>query len=202
MAGVTLYDYQLDAINRMKIGCILCGGVGSGKSRTSLAFYYKLYDGDVNTENYVRMTEPPDLYIITTARKRDTGEWDEELAHFYMSTDPEHDIYEHKVVVDSWNNIGKYVGVKNAFFIFDEQRVVGKGAWVKSFYKITQNNEWILLSATPGDCWTDYIPVFIANGFYRNRTDFNNQHVVYEVPEDRSVSEYPALGTTTGTDSG
>ena len=179
MAGVTLYDYQLDAINRMKIGCILCGGVGSGKSRTSLAFYYKLYDGKVNTENYVRMTEPPDLYIITTARKRDTGEWDEELAHFYMSTDPEHDIYEHKVVVDSWNNIGKYVGVKNAFFIFDEQRVVGKGAWVKSFYKITQNNEWILLSATPGDCWTDYIPVFIANGFYRNRTDFNNQHVVY-----------------------
>ena len=150
MAGVTLYDYQLDAINRMKIGCILCGGVGSGKSRTSLAFYYKLYDGEVNTENYVRMTEPPDLYIITTARKRDTGEWDEELAHFYMSTDPEHDIYEHKVVVDSWNNIGKYVGVKNAFFIFDEQRVVGKGAWVKSFYKITQNNEWILLSATPG----------------------------------------------------
>lgn len=92
----------------------------------------------------------PDLCIITTARKRDTGEWDEELAHFYMSTDPEHDIYEHKVVVDSWNNIGKYVGVKNAFFIFDEQRVVGKGAWVKSFYKITQNNEWILLSATPG----------------------------------------------------
>lgn len=84
MAGVTLYDYQLDAINRMKIGCILCGGVGSGKSRTSLAFYYKLYDGEVNTENYVRMTEPPDLYIITTARKRDTGEWDEELAHFYM----------------------------------------------------------------------------------------------------------------------
>jgi hypothetical protein len=189
MAGVTLYDYQLDAINRMKIGCILCGGVGSGKSRTSLAFYYKLYDGEVNTENYVRMTEPPDLYIITTARKRDTGEWDEELAHFYMSTDQELDIYEHKVVVDSWNNIGKYVGVKNAFFIFDEQRVVGKGAWVKSFYKITQNNEWILLSATPGDCWTDYIPVFIANGFYRNRTDFNNQHVVYS----QFCTKYPKI---------
>ena len=189
MAGVTLYDYQLDAINRMKIGCILCGGVGSGKSRTSLAFYYKLYDGEVNTENYVRMTEPPDLYIITTARKRDTGEWDKELAHFYMSTDSEHDIYEHKVVVDSWNNIGKYVGVKNAFFIFDEQRVVGKGAWVKSFYKITQNNEWILLSATPGDCWTDYIPVFIANGFYRNRTDFNNQHVVYS----QFCTKYPKI---------
>lgn len=107
MAGVTLYDYQLDALKRMKIGCILCGGVGSGKSRTSLAFYYTLFDGQVNTENYVKMTEPPDLYIITTARKRDTGEWDEELAHFYMSTDPEHDIYEHTVVVDSWNNIGK-----------------------------------------------------------------------------------------------
>ena len=188
MAGVTLYDYQLDALKRMKIGCILCGGVGSGKSRTSLAFYYTLFDGQVNTENYVKMTEPPDLYIITTARKRDTGEWDEELAHFYMSTDPEHDIYEHTVVVDSWNNIGKYIGAKNAFFIFDEQRVVGSGAWVKSFLKITKENEWILLSATPGDCWTDYIPVFIANGFFRNRTEFNNQHVVYA-----RFSKYPKI---------
>lgn len=188
MAGVTLYDYQLDALKRMKIGCILCGGVGSGKSRTSLAFYYTLFDGQVNTENYVKMTEPPDLYIITTARKRDTGEWDEELANFYMSTDPEHDIYEHTVVVDSWNNIGKYIGAKNAFFIFDEQRVVGSGAWVKSFLKITKENEWILLSATPGDCWTDYIPVFIANGFFRNRTEFNNQHVVYA-----RFSKYPKI---------
>ena len=188
MAGVMLYDYQLDAMKRMKIGCILCGGVGSGKSRTSLAFYYKLYDGEVNTENYVRMTEPPDLYIITTARKRDTGEWDEELAQCDMGTAPEHDIYEHKVVVDSWNNIGKYVGVKNAFFIFDEQRVVGSGTWVKSFLKITKENEWILLSATPGDCWTDYIPVFIANGFFRNRTEFTNQHVVYS-----RFSKYPKI---------
>ena len=188
MAGVTLYDYQLDAINRMKIGCILCGGVGSGKSRTGLAFYYKLYGGQINTKEYARMTEPPDLYIITTARKRDTGEWDEELAHFYMSTDPELDIYEHSVTVDSWNNIEKYIGVKNAFVIFDEQRVVGSGKWVKSFLKIAKENEWILLSATPGDCWTDYIPVFIANGFFRNRTEFNNQHVVYS-----RFSKYPKI---------
>ncbi len=179
MAGITLYDYQKDALERMKIGCILCGGVGSGKSRTSLAFYYTLYGGTVNTKNYVKMHDPPDLCIITTARKRDTGEWEEELAHFYMSTDSDLDIYNHKVVVDSWNNIGKYVGVKNAFFIFDEQRVVGSGQWVKSFLKITKENDWILLSATPGDCWTDYIPVFIANGFYKNRTQFNNEHIIY-----------------------
>ena len=188
MAGVTLYDYQLDAINRMKIGCILCGGVGSGKSRTSLAFYYRLYGGQINTKEYARMTEPPDLYIITTARKRDTGEWDEELAHFYMSTDPELDIYEHRVTVDSWNNIEKYIGVKNTFVIFDEQRVVGSGKWVKSFLKIAKENEWILLSATPGDCWTDYIPVFIANGFFRNRAEFNNQHVIYS-----RFSKYPKI---------
>lgn len=110
MAGITLYDYQKDALERMKIGCILCGGVGSGKSRTSLAFYYTLYGGTVNTKNYVKMHDPPDLCIITTARKRDTGEWEEELAHFYMSTDSDLDIYNHKVFVDSWNNIGKYVG--------------------------------------------------------------------------------------------
>lgn len=179
MAGITLYDYQKDALEQMKIGCILCGGVGSGKSRTSLAFYYTLYGGTVNTKNYVKMHDPPDLCIITTARKRDTGEWEEELAHFYMSTDSNLDIYNHKVVVDSWNNIGKYTGMKNTFFIFDEQRVVGSGQWVKSFLKITKENDWILLSATPGDCWTDYIPVFIANGFYKNRTQFNNEHVIY-----------------------
>lgn len=188
MAGITLYDYQKDALERMKIGCILCGGVGSGKSRTSLAFYYTLYGGTVNTKNYVKMHDPPDLCIITTARKRDTGEWEEELAHFYMSTDSDLDIYNHKVVVDSWNNIGKYTGMKNAFFIFDEQRVVGDGTWVRSFLKITKENKWILLSATPGDCWTDYIPVFVANEFYKNRTQFKNEHIVYS-----RFSKYPKI---------
>lgn len=125
MAGVQLYDYQLEAVQKMRLGCILCGGVGSGKSRTGLAFYYQMFDGKLNTEEYVPMVEPEDLYIITTARKRDTGEWDEELAPFFMSTDESFDLYNHKVVIDSWNNIGKYIGVKRAFFIFDEQRVVG-----------------------------------------------------------------------------
>lgn len=179
MAGVQLYDYQLEAVQKMRLGCILCGGVGSGKSRTGLAFYYQMFDGKLNTEEYVPMVEPEDLYIITTARKRDTGEWDEELAPFFMSTDESLDLYNHKVVIDSWNNIGKYVGVKRAFFIFDEQRVVGNGSWVIDFLRITKENDWILLSATPGDCWTDYIPVFIANGFYKDRKQFNNEHVVY-----------------------
>lgn len=188
MAGVQLYDYQLEAVQKMRLGCILCGGVGSGKSRTGLAFYYQMFDGKLNTEEYVPMVEPEDLYIITTARKRDTGEWDEELAPFFMSTDESLDLYNHKVVIDSWNNIGKYVSVKRAFFIFDEQRVVGNGSWVKDFLRITKENDWILLSATPGDCWTDYIPVFIANGFYKDRKQFNNEHVVY-----RRFSKFPKI---------
>ena len=180
MSGVALYDYQLDAVNRMKNGCILCGGVGSGKSRTGLAYYYVQNGGQVNTKRYAKMHDPPqDLYIITTARKRDTLEWEEELIPFMMTTDESARMYKHKVVVDSWNNVHKYVGAKDAFFIFDEQRVVGDGQWVKSFLKITKENDWILLSATPGDCWTDYIPVFVANGFYKNRTQFKNEHIVY-----------------------
>ena len=180
MAGVQLYDYQEEAIARMKNGCILCGGVGSGKSRTALAYYYILNGGKINTKSYVTMKgKPKDLYIITTARKRDTLDWESEMAPFLLSTHEEASSYLNTVVVDSWNMVQKYKDVKNAFFIFDEQRVIGSGAWVKAFLKIAKNNEWILLSATPGDTWQDYIPVFIANGFFRNRTEFSDNHVVY-----------------------
>lgn len=181
---ITLYDYQIKAIRHMRNGCILCGGVGSGKSRTSLAYYYLENGGDPNSltgGDYIPMEDPPkDLYIITTARKRDTLEWDGELSPFLMSTHDDINLYSNKVIVDSWNNIKKYADVKNAFFIFDEQRVVGSGAWVKAFLKIAKSNQWILLSATPGDSWSDYIPVFIANGFYKNRTEFTREHIVYK----------------------
>lgn len=168
-----MYPYQEDAIKRLKTGDILCGGVGSGKSRTALAYFYILCGGRIGTKKFVKMTRKMGLYIITTARKRDTGEWEDELKVFGMSVDK-------GVVVDSWNNIKKYTDVSGAFFIFDEQRVVGYGAWTKAFLKITKANEWILLSATPGDTWLDYMPVFIANGFYRNKSEFMREHVVYK----------------------
>lgn len=179
MSGISLYDYQLDAVGRMKNGCILCGGVGSGKSRTSLAYYYQEQGGKLGTKSYVDMQNPRDLYIITTARKRDTKEWEGELVPFLLTTNPDVAYYKNKVVVDSWNNIGKYKDVYGAFFIFDEQRVVGSGAWVKAFLNIARKNKWILLSATPGDTWSDYIPVFVANGFYKNKTEFTREHIVY-----------------------
>ena len=197
--AVTLFDYQLDAIGRMKNGCILCGGVGSGKSLTAISYYYLKNGGELASlkgDEYVPMDDPPpDLYIITTARKRDTFEWEKEMAPFLLSVDPEHNLYQNKVVVDSWNNVHKYADVKDAFFIFDEQRVVGSGVWVKSFLKIAKSNQWILLSATPGDTWQDYIPVFIANGFYNNRTQFHNEHVVWS-----RVSKFPKVDRYLNTD--
>lgn len=175
-----LRDYQLDAVYKLRNGSILCGGVGSGKSRTSLAYYYKEQGGVLGTKNYVKMKDPKDLYIITTARKRDTLEWEDEFGPFLLTTNPECSMYKHKVVVDSWNNIGKYKDVQGAFFIFDEQRVVGYGAWTQAFLKIARKNDWILLSATPGDTWQDYIPVFIANGFYNSKTEFEYEHIVWK----------------------
>ncbi len=181
MSAYGLRDYQYDAMKRLKNGNILCGGVGSGKSRTALAYYFKEQDGYFDENKYEPMDDckVKDLYIITTARKRDTLEWESEMVPFLITTHKEESLYSHNVVVDSWNNIQKYVDVKGAFFIFDEQRVVGSGAWVKAFYKITDKNNWILLSATPGDTWQDYIPVFVANKFFKNKTEFIRNHIVY-----------------------
>ena len=172
--AIELADYQLEAIKKLKTGSILCGGVGSGKSRTALAYYFiRECRGNLRINgqgDYVPMKNPKDLYIITTAKKRDTNEWLKEASMFALIP-----------VVDSWNNIKKYTDISDAFFIFDEQRVVGYGAWAKAFLSITRKNHWILLSATPGDQWSDYIPVFIANGFYRNKTDFTNQHCIFSI---------------------
>ena len=164
-----LYPYQYDAVKSMHNGCILNGGVGSGKSRTSLYYFWSKNGGDMDP--YREPSVNQQLVIITTAMKRDTHEWEHELSLF---GDGKID-----AIIDSWNNIKKYTDIKGAFFIFDEQRVVGYGAWTKAFLKITKANEWILLSATPGDTWSDYIPVFIANGFYKNKTDFSNQHIIW-----------------------
>ena len=182
--AIELRDYQKQAINNMRDGCILCGGVGSGKSLTALGYYYLQNGGDPRfleggAHEPMDDTSIMDLYIITTARKRDTYEWEKELSPFLLSPNPDCNLYLNKVVIDSWNNIAKYIDVTNAFFIFDEDRVTGSGAWVKAFLKIVKLNRWIILSATPGDKWEDYIPVFIANGFYKNKTEFSREHIVY-----------------------
>ena len=161
MTSSDLYPHQREAISKMHNGCILVGGVGSGKSRTALGYYEERVCGKGGAD--------PPLYIVTTARKRDTKDWEKECEPFGITP----------TVIDSWNNIAKYIDVTEVFFIFDEQRVVGKGKWAKSFVHIAKRNRWILLSATPGDTWMDYVPVLVANGYYRNRTDFLRQHVVY-----------------------
>ena len=182
--AIKLYEHQIEAIKKMKNGCVLVGGVGTGKSRTALTYYYiSVCKGSMKINgsgsSHV-MREPRDLYIITTAKKRDDFDWDEECSWFDMEGA--------KVTIDSWNNIKKYVGVYGAFFIFDEQRVVGYGAWTKAFLNIARKNKWVLLSATPGDTWSDYIPVFIANGFYKNKTEFNRQHCIFS-----RFAKYPKI---------
>lgn len=187
--GIGLKKHQYDALMKLKNGSILVGGVGSGKSRTSLGYYFKENGGTFKTEiknneevyeiDQAMRKEIPDLYIITTAKKRDSMEWEYELANYLMSTDETINGYKNKIVIDSWNNIKKYEKINGAFFIFDEQRVVGTGLWAKTFIKIARMNRWILLSATPGDTWSDYAPVFIANGFYKNFSEFRTRHIVW-----------------------
>lgn len=168
---IKLYPHQEKAISELRTGSVLEGGVGSGKSLTALSYFYsKELGGNLGGE-YLLPSLPTNtmmLYVITTAKKRDSLDWENEAVLFNID-----------LKVDSWNNINKYKDVKDAFFIFDEQKVIGSGAWVKAFLKITRHNKWILLTATPGDTWMDYIPVFIANGFFKNRTEFTRDHIVY-----------------------
>lgn len=168
---IDLYDYQKEALKNLKTGSVLCGGTGSGKSIVSLVYFQE-------------HEFPKDLYIITTAKKRDSLEWQRECIPFTFQARGA-DVY-----VDSWNNIVKYISVKDAFFIFDEQRVVGNGSWAKSFLNITKSNNWILLSATPADTYMDWIPIFLAHGFYRTRTEFIREHVVYDRYVKYKVSKY------------
>lgn len=191
---VLLDTYQVEAVRKLKSGNLLVGGVGTGKTRTALTWWLfkvchgkteivqKAPDGTLNRIfSEEPMRTPTDLYVITTARKRDTKDWELEMTYFGEWPDVH-------ITVDSWNNITKYKRVTNACFIFDEQRVVGYGTWTKAFLKIAHQNQWLLLSATPGDTWSDYIPVFIANGFYANKTQFMDRHVVWD-----RYSKYPKI---------
>jgi hypothetical protein len=192
---VELKPHQQKAVDELANGKILCGGTGVGKTHTALAYFVSKVCGGTYTDA-ASMRTPRDVYVITVAKKRNSGDWQEVASHFKIFEDAENHPHGVKITVDSWNNIEKYEDVRDAFFIFDEQRVVGSGAWVKSFQKLTKANEWILLSATPGDTWIDYIPVFVANGFYKNRTEFKDEHVVYRMVANKfpKVHKYNGVG--------
>src|SRR4051812_42252032 len=106
-----LADHQVEAIAKLRTGSVLVGGVGSGKSIASLAYF-------------TAIDPTRRIVVITTAKKRDSGEWWADAMKMSLRNE---------LTVDSWNNLAKYTDLSNVFFIFDEQRIVGNGAWVDRF---------------------------------------------------------------------
>lgn len=187
MGGVELYPHQQTAVDKMSNGKVLVGGVGTGKTITSLVYFYtKVMGGTLGDPASIKT--PKDIYVFTTARKRDELDWQKDAAKLSISTERNGSVCGIQLTVDSYNNIKKYANLKNAFIILDEQRMVGSGAWTRAFISMAKHNEWIMLSATPGDKWEDYIPLFIANGFVKNRTEFKRNHIVYS-----SYSKFPKV---------
>lgn len=175
---VDLYPHQRKAVEALGNGKVLWADPGAGKTLTALAYFFeKVCGGTLN--DFSSIKTPKHIYVITTARKRDTMDWQTDAAMMSIGPDPEKSIAGIKLTVDSWNNVDNYLDTKDAFFIFDEQRAVGKGKWSKSFVKIAKQNEWIMLTGTPGDTWMDYIPLFLANGLYKNKTEFTREHVTW-----------------------
>lgn len=181
-----LLPHQLEAINSMKNGSLLIGGTGSGKTYTGLGYYFKTQGGSLSPLGVPKYNTP--LYVITTAKKRDTLDWEASATFFGISIHQEYSINNILFKVDSWNNIQKYANVTNSFFIFDEQKVRNYGRWSKTFIKIARRNSWIIMSATPADTWKDLAPILIANNFYVNMSDFVRRHVVYD-----TQSRYPKI---------
>lgn len=179
--GWDLKPHQYEAVEKMHNGCVLTGGVGVGKSITALYYWYNKVCGGVppgmESREPVRMERPRDVYVITTARKRNDLDWLDEAVRFGVGLKTNSAGV--RITVDSWNNISQYEQVAGAFFVFDEQRLVGDGAWVRTFLRLAKHNQWVVLSATPGDNWLDLAPIFIANGFYKNRSAFIEAHVVH-----------------------
>ena len=127
---IELRPHQKDALRKMHNGCVLYGGTGSGKGYTTL--YY-----------YIQNESPKTLIVITTPRKRDDRDWEHEAESLKIF--PRAKYSKHgALIVDSWHNVKKYVDREGCFFIFDEQRAVGRGVWAKSFIKIAKKNNWIL----------------------------------------------------------
>ena len=119
----------------MKNGCVLRGGTGAGKTLTSLVY---IFENELEGQTpiypqhkYVKPKNPLPVYVITTPKKRDSGDWTSEAAIIPMELH----------TVDSWNNIKKYERIKDAIFIFDETKITGYGAWAHSFIKIAKNNK-------------------------------------------------------------
>lgn len=188
---VEFHPEQLKAVSKLRNRAVLRADVGSGKSRIGLYWYLRDCGGDVVANGHGEAKKPENprpLYIITPAVKRDTLEWETELALFGMMVGEDGGWANAPIVVDSWHNIHKYTKVHGATFLFDEQKLVGSGKWVKSFYQIARKNRWIVMTATPGDDWKDYIPLFVANGFYRSKAEFLRRHAVYN-----AYANYPKI---------
>ena len=162
-----LYDFQKELLNNIEADYLIAADTGTGKTMMALHHYVKHSNG-----------EP--LLIVAPPQKINEGGWDREIEFVskHYGIEIEYENLSYGVLARRWKEFeGWFVVYDECHYIKNPTSQRGKAG-----IKLSQaSTNFLLLSATPSsNGWEDTIAYMIMFGHYKNKTQFNNKHAIYE----------------------